>query len=98
MTEQIIEISVAGEDPSQADLDAEALRQAILDAVPPGTTITRAPSDKEAMQFGEMLLIPIIAESIVIAIFRGIESFQHRRERRVPIRVKAAGETFIFDT
>jgi hypothetical protein len=95
MSAHVVKLTIDGQDGAQADLDAEALRQAILDAVPRGTKVTRVRGDRESMQFGEAIIVDIVSVVIVKAIFEGIQFFQQRR--KVQIELETAGKVLVID-
>jgi hypothetical protein len=95
MNSQCLKLSIDVKDAAEADRYAGELRQAILDAAPPGTTVSRLRGDPEAMQFGETLVVDITAAVIAHAVIEGIKMFQHMR--KVPIRLDAGGKPIVVD-
>src|SRR5215472_6422809 len=95
MNSQDLKISIAAKDAAEADRYAGELRQAILDAAPPGTKVSRLRGDPEAMQFGETIVVDIVAAVVVHAVIEGIKLFQHLR--KVPIQLDIGGEPIVVD-
>jgi hypothetical protein len=95
MNTQVLKISIAVKDAAEADRYAGELRQAILDASPPGTKVSRVRGDPEAMQFGETIVVDIAAAVIVHAVVEGIKLFQHLR--KVAIRLDVGGKPIVVD-
>jgi hypothetical protein len=95
MNSQGLKISIAVKDAAEADRYAGELRQAILEAAPPGTKVSRLRGDPEAMQFGETIVVEIVAAVIAHAVIEGIKHFQQLR--KVPIRLALGGEPIVVD-
>jgi hypothetical protein len=95
MNSQRLKLSIAGKDAAEADRYAGELRQAILDAAPPGTAVSRLRGDPEAMQFGEAIVLDVTAAVIAHAVVEGIKLFLHLR--KVPIRLDVGGEPIVVD-
>lgn len=93
---QVLKLSVTAKDAAEADRYAGELRQAILDAAPPGTNISRARSDPEAMQFGETLLVDLAAAVIVHGVIEGVRHFQNLR--KAPVQISAGGKPITVDS
>jgi len=95
MNPQRLKLSIAGKDAAEADRYAGELRQAILDAAPPGTTVSRLRGDTEAMQFGETLVLDVTAAVVAHAVVEGVKLFLHLR--KVAIRIDAGGKPIVVD-
>lgn len=98
MTAQVVKLTIVkdAQDETPASRYAQELRQAILDAAPPGTDASRVRSNPADMQLGETIVIEIVTVLVLKAVFEGIEYFRRNRGK-VRVQLESKDGVIVVD-
>jgi hypothetical protein len=99
MSDPVVKLTILKDEDYEfpASRYAQQLRQAILDIAPPGTTIDRVPSDRDDMDLGETLLIPVITSALGSAVIEGLKAVILKRQRRVRVQCEILGKIVVLE-